>query len=108
MTKIFILIGAAIASVLALFGIVSKKSETKAYIKLSNEEIDSNNEEIKKLEQEKQQITVKKTNAKKRVEEKKKIVAELEQAKTQPIKRNNPAKQNLKSDIINKTRRTKK
>jgi hypothetical protein len=49
MTKIFILIGAAIASVLALFGIVSKKSETKAYIKLSNEEIDSNNEEIKKL-----------------------------------------------------------
>lgn len=105
MTKIFVLIGTAIAGFLTVAGIISKRAEAKGYKKLSDDEIDSNNKEIEELETKKQAVKKTKTTAKTQVAKSKKTVAELEAKKKAPVKRKAPVKKNLKSDIVAKTAR---
>ena len=108
MTKIFVLIGTAIAGFLTVAGIISKRAEAKGYKKLSDDEIDSNNKEIEELEVKKKTQVEKKTTAKQNVATAKKKVNELEAKKKAPVKRKAPAKKNLKSDIVSKTKRPSK
>lgn len=108
MTKIFVLIGTAIAGFLTVAGIISKRAEAKGYKKLSDDEIDSNNKEIEELETKKEAVKKTKTTAKKTVATKKQKVNNLEAKKKAPIKRKAPAKKNLKGDIVAKTARKPK
>lgn len=105
MTKIFILIGTAIAGLLAILGIVSTRTKAKGFQELSDPIIDDNNNKIAELEKKKQEVEKEKTTTKKRVYTKKQNVSKLEEKKKQPVKRNAPAKKNLKSDIVSKTKR---